>query len=435
MAFIGTVLAEDQLVLTRGRDFKWSFENLDDSEPPQPVDFPAGDLYFELDTGGETNALQRVSVTAASGGTYKLGFKGVLSTPIDYYDAVENPHGIDGDITDALEGISTIGAGNVFVSPAKLVPVWKVSLNLNQGHNEIQQITFTGNPTGGNFKLGYGFGMTDKISFGADGPTVKAALEALPDIGAGNVSVNTITNGYQVEFIGTKSNTNMQQLQPYAYGIFLDFGLTGGIFPSMRVNTLVDGSAKLTEPLVNTINKTVNDFFNSFETLLGVDLDYEVHDDLNMTLTITSIKSYTESDLITFAVDVTSNGIESFLNGVAQLTGLFQTINVDFYWNHEFDVEFVGDLELSPQPELSVDYSELTGLDNEQKVEVTVPEEGKERFTKWPFTVASSTATIKVESEDADLIQKGVRWQLVFLPDGEPAGGDAVARGQVREQR
>lgn len=42
MSVIGPQLEPDTLVLTRGRDFKWSFENLDATG--QPVVFPAGTL-------------------------------------------------------------------------------------------------------------------------------------------------------------------------------------------------------------------------------------------------------------------------------------------------------------------------------------------------------------------------------------------------------
>ncbi|QHB38034.1 hypothetical protein KIY75_gp03 [Mycobacterium phage Noelle] len=49
MAEIGTTLAVDTLVLTKGRDFKWSFENLDATG--QAVDFPAGELFFEFENG------------------------------------------------------------------------------------------------------------------------------------------------------------------------------------------------------------------------------------------------------------------------------------------------------------------------------------------------------------------------------------------------
>ena len=71
MSNIGLAIEPDNIVLTRGRDFKWSFENLDDDGAPE--DYPAGDLFFELDTGGEHNALQSIVVSGASGGTYNLG--------------------------------------------------------------------------------------------------------------------------------------------------------------------------------------------------------------------------------------------------------------------------------------------------------------------------------------------------------------------------
>ena len=68
MAVIGIELDSDTLVLTKGRDFKWYFENLDTNG--QAIDYPPGELYFELLTGGQHNALQEVRVIAASGGAY-----------------------------------------------------------------------------------------------------------------------------------------------------------------------------------------------------------------------------------------------------------------------------------------------------------------------------------------------------------------------------
>ena len=121
MADIGIDLEPDVLVLQQDRDFKWVFENTD--EAGAPVNYPTGDLYFELFTGGEHNNLQRVSVLAASGGTYTLTVAGQTTSAIDYYDATTNPYGIDGDVTDALEALSSVGAGNVFVHPAVLTPV------------------------------------------------------------------------------------------------------------------------------------------------------------------------------------------------------------------------------------------------------------------------------------------------------------------------
>jgi hypothetical protein len=54
--------------------------------------------------------------------------------------------------------------------------------------------------------------------------------------------------------------------------------------------------------------------------------------------------------------------------------------------------------------------------------------------TKWPFTISGSEAVCKVESEEVDKIPSRTHWQLVFLPQGEVAGGDPVARGTVKVQ-
>lgn len=53
----------------------------------------------------------------------------------------------------------------------------------------------------------------------------------------------------------------------------------------------------------------------------------------------------------------------------------------------------------------------------------------------WPFTIDGDTASIKVESTEVDdLPTRGVKWHLVWLPDGEAAGGDPVAIGTVTLQ-
>lgn len=439
MAVIGIELDTDTLVLTRGRDFRWSFDNLD-TDGKTPIDYPAGELFFELVTGGEHNAMQEVRVTGASGGVYRFEFDGETTGDIDYYDATENPHGLDGDVTDALEALPNIGPGNVKVHPAQLFPVWQIDLTLNAGKNEIQQISFTGNPTGGNFKLGYAGQVTSAIDFGAPAADVETALEALSTIGTGNVRVTPVQGGgYQVEFIGALAEQNVQQILAYSSGIDLSlptwfFGLTGGFFPSVKVSTVADGSAKFTEKLVNTLNKTINDLFNSFDAMLGVDIDYVVHDNLNTTLKVTSLRAFTESDLITFSVDVTSTMVENFLNSVSTFVGMFDTIHVDFFWNHVYKVEFIGELGNRPQPALVPDISDLEGLNDQQNVEVTVLAPGKERLTKWPFVIDGATASLKVESEDADKIPARTHWQLVFLPEGEAAGGDPIARGRVAVQ-
>ncbi|EFV12957.1 DUF7264 domain-containing protein [Segniliparus rugosus] len=431
MSVVGVELEPDPLVLTRFRDFRFMFENLDENRLPTP--FPPGKLYFELDTGGAHNAMQEVSVIAASGGTYKLGVFGEYSPDIDYYDATTNPYGMQGDITDALEAIPSVGAGNVKVGAGRLIPVWEITLTLNAAHNEIQEVKLYGNPTGGTFRLNYSGQTTADIPFGADAATVQSKLSALSTIGAGNAAVTKIDNyTYRVEFVGALAGTDVQQILGFGWG--LGWGLTGGLFPGVRTSTITNGLAQLNEQLMNLINTTVNGLFNSFDSLLGVDIEFSVSQAKNAKLTVTSLKSYDEQGLITFGVNVTSNMIESVINSVAQLVGLFSTVHVDFYWNHVYQVEFVGALSDTYVPPIAPDTTALTGVNNEQRVEVSVIRPGKARMTIWPFTIDGAKATIKVESEQVDLIEPRTRWQLVFLPEGEPAGGDPVARGRVMVQ-
>jgi hypothetical protein len=113
MSVIGVDLDSDQLVLTRGRDFKWTFQNVDQND--QPVDFPAGRLYFELQTGGQQNARQLVTLTGAAGGTYKV----TAATPAVPYDASELV------LKDVLE--QDFGIGNVKVT-GSYIPTWSCRL-------------------------------------------------------------------------------------------------------------------------------------------------------------------------------------------------------------------------------------------------------------------------------------------------------------------
>lgn len=433
MAVIGIELDPDQLVLVKDRDFRWAFDNTDEAGAPE--DFPAGDLYFELFTGGEHNAVQRVSVLAASNGTYKLGVGGFLTAPIDYYDATVNPYGIAGDVTDALEALTSVGAGNVIVHPATLTPVWEVKITLNASVDEVQEIYFPNTPTGGQFKLGYNAARTGLLTFSTSdmSSTLQTAIGGLSGIGSGNVTVaKTDDYTYRVKFGGTLSGTNVGQLQGFGWG--LGWGLAGaGFFPGIKTTTIVQGLAKLSEPLVNLFNTTINNIFDSFDTLIGVNLEWLITDEKNITFRVTSLKTYEEQGIITFGVNVTSNIIENALNATADLFDVLDAVDIDFYWNHVYEVEFVNGKGNQSIPKMTVDTTGLTG-GGSQRVEVEVIETGKEPTTKWPFVISGSTASLKVESEEVNKILPRTRWHLAFLPDGEAVGGDPVARGRVTVQ-
>lgn len=430
MPDVGVRLPSSPLILTRGRDFKWERENLDENR--EPVNYDAGSLFFELHTYGQQNALQEVRVIGGTGGTYKFTWSGQTTADIDYYDATSNPHGMNVDITDALVALSNIGPNDVIVHPAALIPVWKLNLTLNAGSNEVQRITLRSDVTGGTFVLSCGANFTSPLTFGVTAADMQTALRGLTSIGSGNCTVTKVTNWeYLVEFIGSKAATNVTQI--LGWGVGLGFLLTGGLPPGLiTTSTIVNGSAKLSEPLTNTLNKTVNDFFDSFETLAGVDIDVAITDALNITLTVTSKKSFVESDIITFAVDATSTALTAFFNGTSTFLGKIDTISVAFWWNHIYQVEFTGVLGLTPQPTLIPDFTDLTGTDAE--IEVEVIQVGKPEFTIWTFDITGSMATLKVESEEVAKIVARTPWQLVWLASGEPAGGDPLDLGIVQIQ-
>ena len=52
----------------------------------------------------------------------------------------------------------------------------------------------------------------------------------------------------------------------------------------------------------------------------------------------------------------------------------------------------------------------------------------------WLFTITGAQAVLKIESTVVDTVPNRTKWQLVFKPTGELAGGDIVARGTVKVQ-
>lgn len=59
--------------------------------------------------------------------------------------------------------------------------------------------------------------------------------------------------------------------------------------------------------------------------------------------------------------------------------------------------------------------------------------DGGNSTTTWEFDISGAAATLKVESTESDRIPARTKWQLVFLPEGEAAGGDPIAYGTVKK--
>jgi len=75
--------------------------------------------------------------------------------------------------------------------------------------NEIYRLTFGPDAIGGLFALDFGGTSITALPLGVNAATLSAALQTLPSIGQGNVSVQNISQGYSIAFIGSLANTNI----------------------------------------------------------------------------------------------------------------------------------------------------------------------------------------------------------------------------------
>lgn len=88
-----------------------------------------------------------------------------------------------------------------------------VTTRIGSGTNEKQVITLGNSPTAGTFTLTYSGQTTSGIAYNADAATVDTALEALSNIGSGDVAVTGSAGGpWTVEFTGTLADTDVALL-------------------------------------------------------------------------------------------------------------------------------------------------------------------------------------------------------------------------------
>ncbi|MFE7746871.1 phage tail tube protein [Nocardia sp. NPDC057455] len=102
--------------------------------------------------------------------------------------------------------------------------------------NEIQLITVVGDPTAGGYVLGVLGDPTSSIAYNAADTAVEAALEALPSVGTGNVTVSGPVGGpYACEFLGDRAGVDVPQIEVVSHT------LTGGTDPHVEVQTVQQG--------------------------------------------------------------------------------------------------------------------------------------------------------------------------------------------------
>lgn len=129
--------------------------------------------------------------------------------------------------------------------------------------NEVQTVTIGGSPTGGTFTLTYSGQTTAAIAYNASAATVKSRLEALSNIGAGNVDVTGSNGGpWTVTFKGTLQDTDVAQMTANAGS------LTGGTSPSVTPATSSGGNPSADEIVYVDIS-VANGLVANLEVLPG----------------------------------------------------------------------------------------------------------------------------------------------------------------------
>lgn len=109
-------------------------------------------------------------------------------------------------------------------------------LTSDSATDEVQTVTVA-DATGGTFTLTFSGQTTAAIAYNATAAAVTSALEALSNIGAGDVGVGRSGSVYTISFMGALADTNVAQLTAD------DSSLTGeeGDTPSVTVATTTGG--------------------------------------------------------------------------------------------------------------------------------------------------------------------------------------------------
>ncbi|MCR9230457.1 MAG: hypothetical protein NXI29_05550 [bacterium] len=169
--------------------------------------------------GNGTNEKQVVSLVGnVTGGTFTLDFDGQETGNIAH-DATANT------VQTELEGLPNIEVGDVDVTGDNGGP-WTIEFKVNLSDTDVavliadgsllestneQQTVSLASCSGGTFTLEYEGDTTDPIAHNASAATVESELEALPSIGAGNVSVSG-SGPWVVEFTGVLTGVDVSLL-------------------------------------------------------------------------------------------------------------------------------------------------------------------------------------------------------------------------------
>lgn len=162
----------------------------------------------EVTLGGGTNEIQTVRLKGgATGGTFTLTLNGETTIGIPF-------NASDGDLQSAVAGLPGPGSADVRVKSTKI--------------NEVQKVELVGEPTSGTFTLTLDGHTTAPIAYNATAATVKAAINALPNINGNYVSVTSQDEWFHSPYLITFGEASSSGLLGGIIGGLID--LIGGLF-------------------------------------------------------------------------------------------------------------------------------------------------------------------------------------------------------------
>jgi hypothetical protein len=245
------------------------------------VKFGSDDTEYTVSAkvdGGGTNEQQVIQIDdATSGGTFKLQFSGEDTGTIAYGANAAT-------VQSALEALSTIGVGKVTVSGAS--PEWTVTFvstfastdvdlitgdgtSLTGGDltdvdvtetttgvaavNEVQTLTVTGTPAGGDTVISYGGDSTGDIPYDAEAADVELALEAMDSIPQGEATCGGGPwpgSAITVTFSGSLAGQDVTMLTNVD-------SFTGGTAPVLTITETTPGVEAVDEVQTVHINSSV----------------------------------------------------------------------------------------------------------------------------------------------------------------------------------
>ncbi len=201
------------------------------------------------------NQVATVTVSGAGAGTFTLSYAGQTTGGLAY-------NANSATVEAALEGLSTIGTGNVsVVNPS--TGRWNVTFQGSLAGqpltaltadgssltpaNEIQLVTLPTGLTGGTFTLTFGANTTATTVYNAAASLVQTRLQAIASIGSGNATVAGSDGGpYTVTFVSGKAAT------PLALLMGNPASLVPAAGPPIVVTEVQRGSAAATVAVVVT---------------------------------------------------------------------------------------------------------------------------------------------------------------------------------------